>query len=60
MLISRSQGMSLQPQIEDVIADAPGTFGVYARRLETNDIVDANADRVMNAESAAKVFILLY
>jgi beta-lactamase class A len=52
--------MCLQRQIEDVIADAPGTFGVYARHLETNDIIDVNADRVMNAESAAKVFILLY
>jgi beta-lactamase class A len=52
--------MSLRRQIDDVIADAPGTFGIYARHLETSEIVEVNADRVMNAESAAKVFILIY
>ena len=52
--------MSVQEQIADVLASAPGTFGIYARHLATNEIVDVYADRVMNAESAAKVFILLY
>jgi beta-lactamase class A len=52
--------MSIQQQIGGVLADAPGTFGVYARNLGTDETVDLNADRVMNTESAAKVFILLY
>lgn len=52
--------MTLQEQVQAVVADAPGTFGVYARNLGTNEIVDVHAGRVMNAESAAKVFILLY
>ena len=52
--------MSLTEQVQAIVADAPGTFGIYARNLGTNEIVDVHADRVMNTESAAKVFILLY
>jgi beta-lactamase class A len=52
--------VSAQEQIESLVAQAPGSFGIYARNLGTNEIVDVNADRVMNTESAAKVFILLY
>jgi beta-lactamase class A len=52
--------MSVQEQVETVVADAPGIFGVYARNLTTGEIVDVSADRVMNTESAAKVFILLH
>ena len=52
--------MSLQQRIADVLAPTPGTFGVYARNLGTNEIIDVSADRVMNTESAAKVFILLF
>jgi len=52
--------VSLQAGVEAVVADAPGTFGIYARNLGTGELVDVNADRVMNTESAAKVFILLY
>jgi len=52
--------MPLLEQVQAIVADAPGTFGIYARNLGTNEIVDVHADRVMNAESAAKVFILLY
>jgi beta-lactamase class A len=52
--------MSVQQQIKDVLADAPGTFGIYARHLGTDEIVDINAARVLPTESAAKVFILLY
>ena len=52
--------MSVQERVEAIVADAPGTFGIYARNLGTGDVVDVNAHRVMNTESAAKVFILLY
>jgi len=51
---------SVQEQVGAVVDDAPGTFGIYARNLGTDEVVDINADRVMNTESAAKVFILLY
>lgn len=52
--------MSIQQQVRDVLAEQPGTFGVYARNLGTDETVDVHADRVMSTESAAKVFILLY
>ena len=52
--------MSVQQQVRGMLGDAPGTFGVYARNIGTDETIDVNADRVMNTESAAKVFILLY
>jgi beta-lactamase class A len=52
--------MSIQQQITDVLGDAPGTFAIYARHLGTDEIVDINGSQVLPAESAAKVFILLY
>jgi beta-lactamase class A len=52
--------MSIEQQIRDMLADTPGTFGIYARQLGTDEIVDINASEVLPAESAAKVFILLY
>jgi beta-lactamase class A len=52
--------MPLTEHVQAILADAPGTFGIYARNLGTNEIVDVHADRAMNTESAAKVFILLY
>jgi beta-lactamase class A len=50
----------VQQEIDVLLANVPGTFGVYARNLGTGEAVALNADRVMNTESAAKVFILLY
>jgi hypothetical protein len=52
--------VTVQEHVRAVVDQAPGTFGIYARNLATGDQVDIAADRVMNAESAAKVFILLY
>ena len=52
--------MALQDDVQAVLDPLPGTFGIYARNLSTNEIVDIRADQVMNTESAAKVFILLY
>jgi beta-lactamase class A len=56
----KDAGMSVQQEVEAVIEDLPGAFGIYARNLGTGEMVDVNAHRVMNTESAAKVFILLY
>ncbi|MEX2031808.1 MAG: serine hydrolase, partial [Dehalococcoidia bacterium] len=50
----------LENQVRALVDDATGTFGIYARNLGTDEIVAVDADRVMNTESAAKVFILLY
>ena len=38
----------------------PGTFGVYARNLTTDETVAVNADQVLPAESAAKTFVLIH
>lgn len=50
----------LAKDIEAVIDGKPGVFGLYARNLQTGETVDIDADRVLPAESAAKVFILVY
>lgn len=42
------------------MGDRPGTFGIYARNLTTNETVGVNADLVMNAQSTAKTFILVH
>jgi beta-lactamase class A len=52
--------MTLQHDVAAATAGKPGRFGVYARNLQTDEIVAIDADRVMPAESAAKTFILLY
>ena len=51
--------MSIAEEVRAVVEGAPGTYGVYARNLGTDEKVEINADEVMSAESAAKVFILL-
>jgi len=52
--------MTLEADVQAVVQDRPGTFGIYARNLATGETVGLNADRVMNTESAAKTFILLH
>ncbi len=52
--------MSLAIAVEEVIDGKPGVFAVYARNLNTGETIDINADRVLPAESAAKIFILVY
>ncbi|MDQ1434964.1 MAG: beta-lactamase class [Actinomycetota bacterium] len=52
--------MSLATEIDEVIAGRAGVFGIYARNLNTGEVVDVNAGRVLPAESAAKTFILVY
>jgi len=52
--------MALEADVQAVVKDRPGTFGVYARNLVTDETVGVNADGVMNTESAAKTFILVH
>jgi beta-lactamase class A len=42
------------------VTGRPGTFGVYARNLTTDETVGVNADLVLPTESAAKTFILVH
>jgi beta-lactamase class A len=52
--------MSLTTEVEDAIDGKPGVFGVYARNLSTGETIEVNADHILPAESAAKIFILVY
>lgn len=52
--------MSLATAVEDAVDGKPGVFGIYARNLNTGEIIDINGHRVLHAESAAKSFILVY
>jgi beta-lactamase class A len=52
--------VGLSEAVVEVVAGRPGTFGVYARNLVTNETISVNADRVLPAESAAKTFILVH
>jgi beta-lactamase class A len=52
--------VALADEIRGAISGRPGLFGVYARNLGTNEIVEIDADRVQHAESAAKTFILVH
>jgi beta-lactamase class A len=52
--------VTLTSEIEAVIAGLPGTFGIYARNLQSGEIVAIDAERVMPAESTAKTGILVF
>jgi beta-lactamase class A len=52
--------MPLAAAVETALTGQPGTFGVYARNLATNETIEVNADRIFPAESAIKTFILVY
>src|SRR5258708_2912568 len=54
------RAVTLEADLQAVVQDRPGTFGIYARNLGTGETVGLHADRVMNTESAAKTFILLH
>src|SRR3954471_2124247 len=54
------RAMTLEADVQAVVGDRPGTFGIYARNLRTDETVGVNADRVMNTQSAAKTFILVH
>jgi len=50
----------LAEQVRGLVGSRPGTFGVYARNLATDETISVHADRVLPAESAAKTFILIH
>ncbi len=52
--------MTLEADVQAVVQDRPGTFGIYARNLGTGETVGVNADLVLPTESAAKTFILVH
>ena len=52
--------MTLEADVRTIVGDRPGTFGIYARNLTTDETVGVNADLVMNAQSTAKTFILVH
>jgi beta-lactamase class A len=51
---------AIEAEVRGLVEGRPGTFGVYARNLDTNETVDIDADHVMPAESAAKTFVLIH
>ena len=52
--------MGLSDDLEKILTPLPGTFGVFARNLDTGEVAAVNADRVLPTESAAKTFILVH
>src|SRR5689334_23006553 len=54
------RAVTLEADVRTIVGDRPGTFGIYARNLTTNETVGVNADLVMNAQSTAKTFILVH
>jgi beta-lactamase class A len=52
--------MTLTADLRSLLEGRSGTFGVYARNLETNEVAGFNADRIMDTASAAKTFVLVH
>jgi len=52
--------MGLSDSVRRILSPLPGTFGVFARNLDTGEVVEWNADLVLPTESAAKTFILIH
>jgi beta-lactamase class A len=52
--------MTLTNDLRSLLEGRTGTFGVYARNLDTNEIGGVGADRVMDTASAAKTFALVH
>jgi beta-lactamase class A len=52
--------MGLADDVRNAISGQPGVFGVYARNLGTDEVVQVDADRVLNAESTIKTCILVH
>jgi beta-lactamase class A len=50
----------LSQELEKILSPLPGTFGVFARNLGTDEVGEVNADKVLPTESAAKTFVLLH
>jgi beta-lactamase class A len=52
--------MTLTADLRTLLEGRTGTFGVYARNLETNEVAGFGADPVMDTASAAKTFVLVH
>ena len=51
--------MTLETEVRDLLDGRPGTWGVYARHLVTDETVAINADVVMPAQSSLKTGVLV-
>jgi beta-lactamase class A len=51
--------VTLETEVRALVDDRPGTWGVYARHLGTDETVAINADAVMPAQSALKTGVLV-
>jgi hypothetical protein len=51
--------MTLEREVRELVAGRPGTWGVYARHLQTDETIAIDADVVMPAQSAVKTCILV-
>jgi beta-lactamase class A len=58
--LMQTGGVTLAEDVRSLVAGRPGTFGVYARNLATDETISIDADRVLPAESAAKTFVLIH
>jgi len=52
--------VGLSGDIERILRPLEGHFGVYARNLGTDEVVEVNAGEILVTESAAKTFVLLH
>jgi beta-lactamase class A len=52
--------VSLSQDLEKILSPLPGTFGVFARNLGTDEVAEVNANHMLPTESAAKAFVLLH
>ena len=51
--------MTLETELRSLVDARPGTWGVYARNLDTGETAAVNADVVMPAQSALKTGVLV-
>jgi len=51
--------VTLETEVRDLLDGRPGTWGVYARHLVTDETVAINADVVMPAQSSLKTGVLV-
>jgi hypothetical protein len=56
---ARLRVVGLEDDLRAMLATRPGTWGVYARHLDTGETVAIRADEVMPAQSSVKVCVLL-
>jgi beta-lactamase class A len=52
--------VQLDDDVRSIVAGKPGTFGIYARNLGTDETAQLNAESVLPTESTAKTFVLVH